>query len=245
MEQVEFNKQMPQDVQAEKSCLGSMLIDNNCIPEVFSIIRPESFYLSKHQKTAKKILEMDLDNKPVDLITLNEALGGNGDNAYLMDLMQSTPSSANVKHHAKIIQKTFLLRDIAENSIQLYERATSKEDPEQLLEDIGRLSLIGIDTLKEHTFKELIHKTDDIIDSLKDKPDSTISTGIQRLDQIVGGFWGGQLVVIAAYTSQGKTALLTQIACNCAIRRKKKALIFSLEMEFKEMVQGFFVLNPT
>src|SRR3989339_1061992 len=239
----------PQNLQAEQSVIGSMLIDKNAIIKVVEFLRPDSFYRDAHRHIFEAILELFDKGEPVDLITVTEILRKNntleqaGGSVYVSDLLNSVPTAANVEYYAKIVEEKATLRKVIDAGTKMVGDAFDEpEDVDQVL-DRAESSIFEI-ALKRS--REGFHKLDQILTKVLDKIDhlygkqehiTGIPTGYTDLDKLTAGFQNSDLIIIAARPSVGKTAFALNMAQNMAIKFKVPVAIFSLEMSKDQLAQ--------
>ncbi len=239
----------PQDLIAEQSVIGSMLLDKNAITRVIDILRPDSFYRDAHRFIYEAILDLFDRGEPIDLVTVTDAMrkGGKldavGGSVYVADLINSVPTSANVEYYAKIVEEKATLRRLIDTGTQIVSDSfEAAENVDQILDNAEK-AIFGI-ALKR--VREGFNKIDSVIkgvldkiDSLYDKKESItgISTGYPDLDRLTAGFQNSDLIIIAARPSVGKTALALNIAENVAVKHKIPVAIFSLEMSKEQLAQ--------
>ncbi|MFC1510885.1 replicative DNA helicase [Candidatus Margulisiibacteriota bacterium] len=239
----------PQDLIAEQSVIGSMLLDKNAIVRAVEILNPDSFYRDAHRYIYESILELFDKGEPVDLVTVTDALRKSGrvdavgGSVYVADLLNSVPTAANVEHYAKIVEEKAVLRRLIDAGTKIVADAFSEaEDVDQIL-DQAEKSIFGI-ALKR--VREGFSKIDSVIKGVLDKIDSiyekkeTITgmpTGFADLDKLTAGFQNADLIIIAARPAVGKTAFALNVALNLAIRKKIPVAVFSLEMSKEQLAQ--------
>ena len=238
----------PQNLEAEQSVLGSILIDNESINKVLEILNPEDFYKESHRKIFSGILDLNEKNEPIDLITLTDSLRGKneleglGGAAYLTALVNMVPTSANVRYYSKIIHERALLRNLISVATEIvtsgYENTGQIED----LLDFAESSIFGISEkkIKPSFFpvKDIVRDSFETIEKLYEKKERVtgVPTGFPELDNMTSGFQPGDLVVIAGRPSMGKTAFSLGIAQHVAIKYHFRVAIFSLEMSKEQLV---------
>jgi len=241
---------IPHSIEAEKACLGAILIDPSySISEIADIITPDDFYSSRHQIIFKNILDLYNNNQPIDILTITEKLKDNnqldicGGTSYIVSLTTLVPTSANIKYYAKIIKDKSQLRSLMDVANKIYQMALTDTDDVEATIDYAEHLIFSIAEKKKSgnlvDIKSLLEKTIDIIDSrIKNKGVYTgIPSGFKDLDDITYGFHNSDLIIIAARPSMGKTSFALNIAANMAIKYKKSILIFSLEMSSEQLVQ--------
>jgi replicative DNA helicase len=238
----------PQNLAAEQSVIGSMLLDKNAVVRVIELLNPESFYRDAHRFIYESILDLFDRGEPIDLVTVTEALrkagklDGVGGAVYVADLINSVPTSANIEHYAKIVEEKYVLRRLIEAGTQVVSRAFSDpEDVNQVLDDAEK----NIFDIALKRSREGFHKIDSVIKSVLDKLDSLhkkesmtgTPSGYPDLDQLTGGFQNSDLIIIAARPSVGKTAFALNIAQLVSIKHNLPVAIFSLEMSKEQLAQ--------
>ena len=238
----------PQNIEAEMSVLGSLMLDKDAIIKIADLVNPNDFYKDANRLIYETMNELYEDREPIDVLSLSnkleekkqlEKIGGSG---YLTDLVNSVPTASNVVHYAKVVQKKSLLRKLisaASDIIELgYEEA---EDVEKVLDEaeqkLFRVSqkfvkadFVPLKTYLESAFNRIdeLHKGD--------KDMRGVPTGFQDLDNILAGFQKSDLIILAARPSIGKTSLALDIARNVALKKKIPVGIFSLEMSSDQLV---------
>jgi len=239
----------PQDLVAEQSVIGSMLLDKNAVVRAVEILRPESFYRDAHRFIYETMIELFDRGEPVDLVTVTDALrkagklDAAGGAVYLADLLNSVPTAANMEFYAKIVEEKSVLRRLIEAGTKIVAEAfQATEDVDQIL-DQAEKTIFGI-ALKR--IREGFHRIDSVIKGVLDKIDSLydkkggitgIPTGFTDLDQLTAGFQNSDLIIIAARPAVGKTAFALNIAQGVAIKFKIPVAIFSMEMSKEQLAQ--------
>lgn len=238
----------PQNLEAEQSVLGSLLIDPECIVNVIELLSPEDFYKEAHGEIYKAILELNEHREPIDLVTLTnqlekttqlEAVGGR---VYLAEIVNSTPTSANVEHYAKIVAEKALLRKLINAASTIAEMGYKEEQGVSDILDKAESIVFKISQSQQHreftSIKEILADSFERIDEIHRNKGmvSGIATGYKDLDNLLGGLQRSDMVVLAARPSMGKTSLALNIAQNVAIRSNIPVGIFSLEMSKEQLV---------
>jgi replicative DNA helicase len=239
----------PQNLIAEQSVLGSLLIDKEAIPKVLDIIRPESFYREAHRTIYEAILKLFEKNEPIDLITTTEELRlkgkleAVGGSVYVADLINSVPSSANVEYYARIVEEKAILRDLinAGNEI-LLKSFDGQEEVSDVLNTAEQLIFNIAQKRIRHGFiriKDVLKETLDRIDKLYAKREGItgLPTGFYDLDFMTTGLQNSDLIIIAARPSVGKTALGLNIVQHLSVTNKIPTAVFSLEMSRDQLAQ--------
>ncbi|MFH1576435.1 MAG: replicative DNA helicase [Candidatus Margulisiibacteriota bacterium] len=239
----------PQDLVAEQSVIGSMLLDKNAIVKAIEILHPDSFYRDAHRFIYEVILDVFDKGEPVDLITVTDALrkAGKldkvGSSVYVADLINSVPTSANVEYYAKIVEEKAILRRLIDAGTNIVSNAFARtEDIDQILDQAEKSVFdIALKSVRQgfHKIDSVIKGVLDKIDSLYDKKEAMTGSpsGFPDLDKLTAGFQNADLIIIAARPAVGKTAFALNIAQNAAIKYKLPVAIFSLEMSKEQLAQ--------
>ncbi len=232
----------PQDVEAEASCLASILLSKEALLKVLEILQPEDFYLDVHRTVYAAVHELEKKGMPIDLITVKQRLIDirefekiGGDSA-LVKLYQTVSTSANAEFYANRVKEFSLRRKLIEVSSEIIEKSydTSRET-QTLLDEVEReifkvtqrritSELVGI--------AEVLRETLETIGYMYEtrKPVTGLSSGFIDLDTMLTGFHESELIIVAARPSMGKTALALNIVNHVGLKEKQPVLFFSLEM---------------
>ena len=239
-------RQQPQSLEAEQAVLGSILIDSRCVAEVIGILKPEDFYLEQNREIYETVYTMFNFSETIDPVTVLDKLKELGyyhDNSkeYVMQLMEITPTAANVVRYANIVQEKSMLRGLGQAagdiSEMVYEQTgTAGEILETAEKKIYALRKGERGDSLEHIGTTL-HKVFDRLDELS-QSDSAIagmSTGLKDLDSKINGLNKSDLPLIAARPAMGKSAFALNIGANVAHTYKKTVAIFNLEMSREQL----------
>jgi replicative DNA helicase len=238
----------PQDLEVEKSVLGSLMLDQKAINVVVDILKPEDFYHQKHQTIYQAMLDLYEKKEPIDVLSLasrlkeKKLLDEIGRNSYLAELVNCVPTASNVKHYAEIVRKKSVLRNLIESSEEISQLGYNEEEDIDEVLDSAEKKIFSIArySLKQKflNIKEALEEAWERFDRLhKSKGELRgIPTGFTELDNILAGFQKSDLIILAARPSVGKTALALDIARNIACRSKIPVGIFSLEMSSQQLV---------
>ena len=239
----------PQDLIAEQSVIGSMLLDKNAIVRAVEVLQPDSFYRDAHRYIYEVILDLFDRSEPVDLVTVTDALRKSGKidaaggSVYVTDLLNSVPTAANVEYYAKIVEEKATLRRLIDAGTKIVGLGFEPgQDVDQVVDQAEKMVFgIALKRVREGFSKidNVIKGVLDRIDSLYDKKESITGspTGYPDLDAMTAGFQNSDLIILAARPSVGKTALALNIAQNVAIKYKIPVAIFSLEMSKEQLAQ--------
>jgi len=242
-----LEKLPPQNVEAEQSVLGAILLDNHALNRAMELLSPDDFYKEAHRRIFQAILELNDRNEAIDLVTLTESLRrrndleGVGGASYLTDLVNAVPTSANISHHAKIVHEKSLLRQLVQTSTEIAARGyESTERIEELL-DYAEQRIFGISDAKMkspfHPIREIVKESFEMIERRYEQKESVtgVPTGIPEMDNLTAGLHPGDLIIVAGRPSMGKTAFALNIAQHAAIEKRMPVAIFSLEMAREQL----------
>lgn len=240
----------PQNIEAEISLLGALMLDKNAVFRIVDIVNPEDFYRESHRRVYESAIELANNREPIDILSLTsklkeknllETIGGS---SYLSELVNAVPTASNIEHYAMIVRKKRILRDLISVSQDIGELGYKEgEDVDQLLDEAERkIFSIASKTLKKIVpIKPLLEEAWERIDKIhKNRGELRgVPTGFRELDNILAGLQAGDLIILAARTSMGKTALALDIARNIAVQRNIPVGVFSLEMSTSQVVDRF------
>ena len=246
MEEELIPRQAPQSLEAEQAVLGSILIDSRCVADVIGIVRPEDFYLQQNRDIYEAIYTMFNFSQTIDLVTVLDKMREMGvyqDNSrdYVLQLMEITPTAANVVRYANIVRDKAMLRGLVQAATDISETVYSQVGtPAEMLEAAEK-KIYALrkgergDSL-EH-IGMVLHKVFDHLTELS-QSDSAIpglSTGLRDLDMKINGLNKSDLLLLAARPAMGKTAFALNICMNVAKKYKKTVAFFSLEMSREQL----------
>jgi replicative DNA helicase len=245
---VALTKGLPANLEAEKFILGSLLLDDTRFIEVAGQITTEDFILEKHRRIFTRMEELHERSVKIDRITLAEELQRRGELesvdglTYLVSLDDGLPQISNLDGYIRIVREKAILRKIAVASQHLMNRALmAEEDPRDILASVEQnLLRLGEDrdSAGLRTPREVIENYQGGINAFLDpsKRIKGISTGFTKFDEMTGGLHGGELVILAARPSMGKTALALNMAWHIAAKSFQPVAIFSLEMSQESLL---------
>lgn len=238
----------PQDLEAERALLGSILLRPEAMHEVVDVVSPESFYAGKHRLIFGAMFELFKKTEPIDLVSVSSKLKENkqlenaGGMTYLASLVDTVPTSMNAKHYADITLKKAVMRSLIECSHHISELGFSEEeDIDELLDKAEKKMYEVTNAPTNHKFVSLAHVLEDAFERLDklSKSDGElrgVPTGFSELDHKTAGLQKSDLIILAARPSMGKTSLALDIARNAAVKFGKSVGIFSLEMSAQQLV---------
>ncbi|QQG45324.1 MAG: replicative DNA helicase [Candidatus Sungiibacteriota bacterium] len=238
----------PQNIEAEMSALGSLMLDKDAIFKVVDALAPHDFYKPSHREIYEAMLDLFGHREPIDVLSITtrlkeknklEEIGGS---AYLTSLINTVPTASHVAHYASIVRRKRLLRDLIEASHHIAQLGYKEAEDVEKLIDEAEQKIFGIskDSLKQEfiAVREVLDEAWDRIDRLH-KGDGAlrgVSTGFADLDNYLAGLQKSDLIVLASRPSLGKTSLALNIARNVALDEKKAVGIFSLEMSREQLI---------
>ncbi len=238
----------PQNLEAEQSVLGAILLENGSMAKAMELLVEENFYRTAHRKVYVAMLELSEQGEAIDQITLTERLKAKGElesiggATYLAELVQVVPTAANVKYHCKIVREKALLRGLIATSTDIITRGYDGTAPVDDLLDFAERSVFGLAQGKmgrsftplNHIIKDSLHLVDRL--SKRKERVTGVATGFYDLDELTAGLQPSDLVVIAGRPSMGKTSLALGMAQHAAIHGGATVGIFSLEMSNAQLV---------
>jgi replicative DNA helicase len=240
----------PQSPEAERAVLGSMLRDNAVIGDVVLVVRPDNFYADAHQKIFQAVRDLYDKATPVDVVVLAEELkqrgqiediGGYG---YLGELWDGAPTAANALYYARIVRDRAVVRNLIHASTEILRDAYDQAAPADEMVEAAERKILEIAQLgttgQTYTLAEAIMSIYDRLDERRtgeQKPFSGLSTGYADLNEITAGLQPGELVIIAARPSVGKTSFALNIVRNIAVGEKESVFFVSLEQSRLELAE--------
>src|SRR6202140_1240619 len=244
-----LEKPLPNNLDAEGSVLGAILLDNHALNPAIEHLRPEDFFLDQHRRVFTQMIALGESQQAIDLVTLTEEMHRKGDleaaggAPYLASLADGMPRVSNIEHYARIVKEKAILRNLIHATHNIQQRAFEGEDGAdaildnaessifQLAEDRIRVGLLPIKDIVRDNFERLekIFR--------EGKSITGIPTGNIGLDKLTSGLQPSELLILAARPSQGKTALALNLAENIAIRAGQPVAVFSLEMSKESLLQ--------
>jgi replicative DNA helicase len=244
---LQLAKLPPQNLEAEQSVLGAILIDNNALPRCLEILDPEDFYKLSHRKIFFAMTDLFDKNEPIDLITLTDQLKKNdeleavGGIAYLSLMVNMVPTAANVKYHSHIVREKALLRGLVQSANEIASKVYEDNLDAEDLVDYAERSIFKISDKRVKasfvSLKEVIRDSFEMIEQLYDKKETVtgVSSGFRDLDDLTTGFQKGDLIIVGGRPSMGKTAFALNIAQHVGVELREPVAIFSLEMAREQL----------
>ena len=237
----------PHSEPAERSVLGSILIDRDCYYKVSDFIKPEDFYSPAHKEIYTAMFELAKESQPIDIVTVAErlksrkALDAAGGRAYLSGLSQEVPTTANAVQYAKIVAEKAVLRNLISASSDIVEKSYAENVDSQLMLDHAEQTIFEIAGSRQHNqFSSLKEVLDQNIKNIHEIEANGgrlpgIPSGFSDLDRKTSGFQNSDLIILAARPSMGKSAFALNVAQHAALKQGKRVVIFSLEMSKEQL----------
>lgn len=238
----------PQNVEAEISVLGAVLLDKDAIIKIADIVTADDFYKNAHGKIFQAMLDLYEHREPIDVVTLTNKLSEMneleriGGGSYIASLASSVPSAANIIHYAKIVADKSVLRRLIHASIDINELAQKEEKEIPEILDKAEQAVFAVS--QKHTkggfiaIKDILTDSFDRLDELNRNKDKLrgVPTGFRDLDSLLAGLQPSDLIILAARPSMGKSSLAINMAQHVAIHEGIPVAIFSLEMSKEQLV---------
>jgi replicative DNA helicase len=243
-----LERPLPHNIEAERSILGAVLLDNHALNTAIERLRAEDFFLSQHRLIFERMIQLGEKQHGIDTVTLMEEMTRSGQLeaaggvAYLSALADGLPRVTNVDHYARIVKEKAILRGLIHSASAIQEEALAAGDDAdmildraesaifQLAEDRVKAGLIGV--------KDLVKESFDRLEKIfsEGRRITGLATGYGALDNETAGLQPSELIILAARPSMGKTALALNIAENVALRAREPVAIFSLEMSKESLL---------
>ena len=242
-----LTRQMPHSTEAEQSVLGSMFIDEGCIPEVVTALKPEDFYLRQNREIYETIYRMVELSAPIDLVTVLEQMRQSGTyhenvtDRYILQLMEITPTSANVKEYISIVRDKSLLRRVSAAAGEITGMVQEGEGTGAQVLEAAEQKIYAIRQGRsarglEHislTIQGVYDRLGELAASGNEFPG--LATGLSDLDRRITGLNPSDLIILAARPGMGKTSMALNMALHAGKTSGKAIVIFSLEMSKEQL----------
>lgn len=240
----------PQNLEAEMSVLGGVLLENEALNRALEVLRPEDFYREAHRKIFSALITLSDRNEPADLVTLTavlknrDALEEVGGSSYLSTLVDFVPTAANISYYCKIVKEKAISRELIKVATEIATRGYEGGEVEASL-DWAEGEIFKIANMKSRpsvfATKDIVKETIKTIEKLYDRKEliTGVPTGFTDLDNMTSGLQGGDLVIIAGRPSMGKTAFCLNLVEHAAMHATQPipSIVFSLEMSKEQLVQ--------
>src|ERR1700690_3191112 len=240
---------LPANIEAERSILGAVLLDNHAFNDAAEHLKPEDFSIDSHRRIYSRMMDLAESSRPIDIITLVEELEQKkdlqavGDVGYISGLLDGVPDRPSIEHYVRIVRDKAILRGLINVATAAIARASEQAEPaDEILNDAEA----AVFQLSEKRIgkgfqgiKEIVRNSFGSVDALLQRGQriTGLATHYTELDEKTSGFQKSDLVILAARPSMGKTAFAMNIAENAAIDDGKTVGIFSLEMSSDALLQ--------
>ncbi len=246
----DFGRQPPQDMAAEQSVLGGMLLSKDAIADVLERLRPGDFYRPVHQNIYDAVLDLYGRGEPADAVTVAAELDRRGllrrvgGAPYLHTLIATVPTAANAGYYAGIVAEKALLRRLVEAGTRVVQYGYAGAEGADVTEVVDRAQA-EIYEVTERRLSEDFVPLEDLLQPTMDEIDAIASggglsrgvpTGFHELDELTNGLHAGQMIIVAARPGMGKSTLALDFMRSCSIKNRLASVIFSLEMSKSEIV---------
>ena len=244
-----LERPMPSNLDAERSILGAILLDNNALNTAIEALKPDDFFIPQHRSIFIEMMALGEAQHAIDLVTLTEELHRRGElessggAPYLASLVDGVPRVSNVEHYARIVKEKAMLRNLIHATHNIQQRAFDGEDGADTILDNAESSIFALaeDRVKAGLLpiKDIVRDNFERLEKIfrEGKSVTGISTGYGELDKLLSGLQPSELIILAGRPSQGKTALALNMAENIAIRGGLPVAVFSLEMSKESLLQ--------
>ncbi|MBI2024610.1 MAG: replicative DNA helicase [Candidatus Harrisonbacteria bacterium] len=238
----------PQNIDAEQSVLGSLMVDKNAIIQVADVLRPNDFYHPQNSAIYEAILSLFEKRRPIDILSVTTELKERnilkeiGGSTHLSKLVEMVPSATHVLHYAKMVRDKKILRDLIATSAEISEKAFNPDgELDETLDEIEQ----KIFAISQHSvqqkftlIKEELPKAYERLEKMHsgERPLGGIGTGFSKLDFYLSGLRNSDMVVVGARPSLGKTSFVLDIARHAAVKEQKSVGVFSLEMSKDQII---------
>jgi replicative DNA helicase len=244
---VTLDKLPPQNIDAEQSVLGAVLIDNSALMSTLELLSYEDFYKEAHRKIFIGMTDLFDRNEPIDIVTLTDHLRKKNDldaiggPQYLTSLAMTIPTSANVRYHSKIVREKAMLRGLLRSVTDIARNVYDGElDADELI-DYAEKTVFDLSDkrikVSFSTLKDVIKDSFQMIEQLYDRKEMVtgVPTGFAQIDELTTGLQKSDLIIIGGRPSMGKTAFSLNIAQHVGVHMKEPVAIFSLEMSKEQL----------
>lgn len=250
---LDYGRIPPQAVELEEAVLGAIMLEKDAVLSVLDVLKPESFYKESHQKIYRAIVDLSMQEKAIDILTVTEELKKKkeleeiGGPLYITQLTSKVASASHLEFHARIVQQKFIQRELIRVSSSIQKMAFDETiDVDDLLDQAeSDLFDIAEGNIKKETARinVLIKEALNQIEEAAKREDhlSGVPSGYTKLDRITSGWQKSDLIIIAGRPSMGKTAFVLSMARNIAVEHNRPVAFFSLEMSSMQLVTRLIV----
>lgn len=242
-----MKKEIPNNIEAEQSVIGAMFLSKYALQKAVETLTSDSFFLEKHGKIFNAIKDLNSKEIAIDITTLTSELKDQnilnevGGVEYLSEILEQTPTAANIDYYIKIVEDKSILRNLINEATEIATLGYTNEfSVTETLDKAESKILNVVKNRKSSEFKQMPEVLSNIQENLEKLANrkgkiSGISSGFYDLDYLTDGFHENELIIIAARPAMGKTALALNIATNVALKSKKSVIIYTLEMRAEQL----------
>ncbi|MEW5806314.1 MAG: replicative DNA helicase [Acidobacteriota bacterium] len=240
-------KSFPNSPDAERSVLGAIMLDNRAINVAQEILQSPDFFLESHRKIFRVMEDLSERRVAIDILTVKEALEYSGEleavggAAYVSSLVDGVPKSTNVEHYAKIVKEKSILRNLIESATEIINSCYESDSPPEELLDLAEASIFRIASERLRTnfipIRDIAKESLTILEQIAEHKELLrgIPSGFEKFDELTLGLQNGDLIIIAARPSMGKTTFCLNIAQHIGTKTNHRVGIFSLEMSREQL----------
>ena len=238
----------PRDIDAEKAVLGAVFLSKDALADAMEYLEPRDFYRKAHQIIFQKMVDLNDEDQPIDVVTIRSALDKDnqteniGGVAYIAELATSVPTAANAGYYAKIVEGKSMLRRLISTATNIITQANNGDDDVPSLLDSAERQIMDVSERRNRSgfreIKDVLNETLSDIDRLSQQSEDItgLPTGYREFDKMTAGLQPDNLIILAARPAVGKTAFALNIAQNVATSTDTSVAIFSLEMSAESLV---------
>ncbi|GAB2317906.1 replicative DNA helicase [Alkalibacterium sp. s-m-22] len=247
----------PQNIEAEQSVLGSVLLDPEALIPAMEYVEASDFYRRAHQLIFQVMVDLNEKNEAIDVVTIANSLETKslledvGGTPYLAEIAGMVPTAANVDYYAKIVEERSILRKLIQTATDIASKGYQEADDVPNLLDEAERSILEVSEKRSRSgfvsIESVLRDTINNIDELFQNDDDItgISTGYKMLDQMTAGLHEDELIILAARPGVGKTAFALNVAQNIGTKTDENVAIFSLEMGAEQLVNRMLCAEGT
>src|ERR1700688_4920459 len=246
--QTTLERPLPQNLDAERSVLGAILLDNHALNAAIEKLKLEEFALHHHRRIFAQMIELGETQQAIDLVTLSDKLHRKGEleaaggSAYIAQLVDGVPRVTHLEHYALIVKEKAMLRNLIHATHAIQQTAMEAEEDADAILDRAESSIFQIAEDRVRTglvaMRDVVHDNIERLERVitEGRRITGLSSGYSQLDNLTSGLQASELIILAARPSVGKTAMALNIAENCALQQRAPVAIFSLEMSKESLL---------
>ena len=243
----QLNRELPNNIEAEKSVLGSCFLSKYALQKASENLQPDSFYSERNKIIYKAMLDLQEEATPIDITTITsqlnkkEELTKAGGVEYLSELVDFVPTASNIDYYIKIVEETSIVRSLISTAEEIESEGYSTDESVNEILDSAEKKILNIVKKRSanefRTIKEVLEKTKQDLEKLSSNSGELtgLSTGWYDLDKLTTGLHPGELIIIAARPAMGKTAFALNLATHVAMNQDKAVAVFNMEMPAEQL----------